>query len=92
MSSLFKLFTKKKIRKGPSESNQSMIDFIADDISDQDSFRSHQPHLNSSLADLDNLSRRLTEASPTSAGFPITHKPKANITSVFNTPKKVYFI
>jgi len=92
-SHLFKLFTqKKKVRKGPSESNQSMIDFIAEDVSANDSFRSHQPHWDSSLSDLDHLNRRLTEASPTSANFPITHKPRANISSVFNTPKKVYLI
>jgi len=90
MTSYFsKLFQKKKPRKGPHDNNQSMIDFIAEDSGTNDSFRSHQPHLDTSLTDLDSIGRNLTEASPTLTDHPIVTKSRANITSVFNTPKRV---
>lgn len=91
MTSYFsRLFSqKKKTRKGPHDNNQSMIDFIADEGSMNDTFRSHQPHLDSSLSDLDSIGRHLTEVSPTLTDHPVVAKGRANISSVFNTPKRV---
>ena len=88
-SRIFSLFTqKKKPKKGTGDPHQSMIDFISEEPSMNDSFRSQQPNLETSFSGF-NSSRTLTEASPGFEDFHIKKQPRANISSVFNTPKRV---
>ena len=97
MSFVFrKFFSRPQEVKTPNSAaldmTQSMIDFITDDASPNDSFRSLQPNFNSSLSSLGNLSERRqykSDKCETEPDFP--RKARLNITSVFNNPKRVLF-
>ncbi len=96
MSFVFrKFFSRPQEPKTPNSAQldmtQSMIDFITEDTSPNDSFRSVQPTLNSSLS-LSTLSERKhykSDKCETEPDFP--RKARLNITSVFNNPKRVLF-
>lgn len=81
----------RKPRRTNNEFNQSMIDFIAEDAGMSDSFRSVQPHLETSFSMNEHQIHAATElGSPSLQDFTSVGRPKANISSVFNTPKRVF--
>ena len=95
MSFVFKkLFSREREPTTPNSAaldmTQSMIDFITNDTSPNDSFRSLQPDLNSSLSSLDEGRRYKSDKAETEPDFP--RKVRLNITSVLNTPKRVCFV
>lgn len=95
MSFVFKkFFSKDKEPKTPSASldmTRSMIDFITDDLSPTDSFRSHQPHFERSFSAYTDERRYKSDKAETEPDFPIK-KTRLNISSVLNTPKRVRII
>lgn len=82
----------RKPKRSNNDFNQSMIDFIAEEGGNCDSFRSVQPHMETSFSMNDHQIHAATElGSPSLQDFTSLSKPKANISSVFNTPKRVCF-
>lgn len=97
MSFIFrKVFSKNqdsKANQSALDMTQSMIDFITDDNLDgNDSFRTQQPYLDRSY-DLTEENPKLFKhaRSETEADFQMK-KPRLNITSVLNTPKRVLIV
>jgi len=90
MSFVRKFFSREKEPKTPSSATldmtQSMIDFITNDTSPNDSFRSLQLGSNTSFSNLDDERRYKSDKCETEPDLP--RKVKLNITSVFNTPKR----
>jgi len=93
MSFVFKkFFAKDKEPRTPTASmdmTQSMIDFITDDLSPNDSFRSHQPHFERSFSAYVDERRYKSDKAETEPDFPVK-KTRLNISSVLNTPKRVF--
>jgi len=92
MSFVFKKFFAKdkepKASSASSDMTQSMIDFITDDLSPNDSFRSHQPQFERSFTAYIDERRYKSDKAETEPDFP-KKKTRLNISSVLNTPKRV---
>jgi len=87
-----KLFPDRKKKGSTVDANQSMIDLFSSDLHHDDSFRSHQPHIDRSFSLPDDDLHHPTERADSFSDLTSIIAPKTNIVSVFNTPRKVIII
>jgi len=87
-----KLFPDRKKKGSTVDANQSMIDLFSSDLHHDDSFRSHQPHIDRSFSLPDDDLHHPTERADSFSDLTSIIAPKTNIVSVFNTPRKTTFL
>ena len=92
MSSFFRnMFIRDKEPKTPSSAvdmTKSMIDFISDDLSPNTSFQDHTSDLNNSFSIFKEERRNVSDKTQSEPDLAFK-RPRLNISSVLNTPKRV---
>jgi hypothetical protein len=90
MSNFFwKFFGEKKRKSNLPDANQSMIDLIFENHNHDDSFRSHQPHIDRSFSLPDDDLHHPTDRAESFNDLPSVIGSRTNIVSVFNSPRRV---
>lgn len=84
-----KFFSDKKRKSNGPDANQSMIDLIFENHSHDDSFRSHQPHIDRSFSLPDEDLHHPTDRADSFSDLPSVIGTRTNIVSVFNSPRRV---
>lgn len=85
---IWKLFEGKKKPRGYGDNNQSMIDLIFENGDHNDTFRSHQPHIDRSFSLPDEDLSHPTDRSDIFSELPPSIGQRTNIVSVLNTPRQ----